>query len=200
LAGELKDSLIHLARETARTGAAAMLNAGRGNPNWIATEPREGFFLFGHFALGESRPVAAQQVQMAFFALSHLLDTQDAYKHLTMAMVQRRRDLLWQGLGLPKQHDPRLLGDAEEKVDRLVVCREVLEEPRAPPPALPRPRGRARRSTGAVGVGDGSGFGGPKWSVRVSLANLDDEDYAKTGEHVKTAAQQYVDAWTAARR
>jgi aspartate 4-decarboxylase len=42
-----------------------------------------------------------QQVQMAFFALSHLLDTQDAYKHLTMTLVQRRRDLLWQSLGLP---------------------------------------------------------------------------------------------------
>ena len=32
-----------------------MLNAGRGNPNWVATAPREGFFLFGQFALTECR-------------------------------------------------------------------------------------------------------------------------------------------------
>ena len=32
-----------------------MLNAGRGNPNWIATTPREAFFLLGQFALEECR-------------------------------------------------------------------------------------------------------------------------------------------------
>src|SRR6476660_431402 len=52
---ELKDNLIQLSKETARQGAAAMLNAGRGNPNWIATEPREAFFLLGEFALAECR-------------------------------------------------------------------------------------------------------------------------------------------------
>jgi aspartate 4-decarboxylase len=34
-----------------------MLNAGRGNPNWVATTPREGFFLLGQFALAESKRV-----------------------------------------------------------------------------------------------------------------------------------------------
>ncbi len=34
-----------------------MLNAGRGNPNWIATTPREGFFLLGQFAMTESQRV-----------------------------------------------------------------------------------------------------------------------------------------------
>ena len=35
--------------------AGAYLNAGRGNPNWIATEPRSAFFLLGQFAITESR-------------------------------------------------------------------------------------------------------------------------------------------------
>ena len=30
-----------------------MLNAGRGNPNWISTVPREAFFLLGQFGLEE---------------------------------------------------------------------------------------------------------------------------------------------------
>ena len=40
---ELKDILIRLADESARKSTHIMLNAGRGNPNWIATEPREAF-------------------------------------------------------------------------------------------------------------------------------------------------------------
>ena len=42
---------------------------------------------------------------------------------------------------------------------------------------------------------DGGGFGGPPWSVRVSLANLNDEDYAQIGNYMRKAAQQYVEAW-----
>jgi aspartate 4-decarboxylase len=51
---ELKDTLIKLAGENAEHEAVTMLNAGRGNPNWIAAEPREAFFLLGKFGLAES--------------------------------------------------------------------------------------------------------------------------------------------------
>ncbi len=54
---EIKDKLITLAEEHAKKSAMAMLNAGRGNPNWIATKPREAFFTLGHFALMESQRV-----------------------------------------------------------------------------------------------------------------------------------------------
>ena len=55
---ELKDRLIRIAEERAKmAGASQMLNAGRGNPNWIATTPREAFFLLGQFALAESKRV-----------------------------------------------------------------------------------------------------------------------------------------------
>ena len=54
---EIKDELIKLAKKTSRTTQSAFLNAGRGNPNWIATTPREGYFLLGQFAITESRRV-----------------------------------------------------------------------------------------------------------------------------------------------
>ena len=54
---EIKDELIKLAKKTSRTAQSAFLNAGRGNPNWIATTPREGFFLLGQFAITESKRV-----------------------------------------------------------------------------------------------------------------------------------------------
>jgi aspartate 4-decarboxylase len=52
---ELKDKLIDIAEESIRTRGAVMLNAGRGNPNWISIVPREAFFLLGSYAMQESR-------------------------------------------------------------------------------------------------------------------------------------------------
>src|SRR5215831_15410063 len=54
---EIKDELIALANKTSRTTQSAFLNAGRGNPNWIHTPSREGFFLLGQFAVSESKRV-----------------------------------------------------------------------------------------------------------------------------------------------
>lgn len=54
---EIKDELIRLAKLTAQESSIALLNAGRGNPNWVAMTPREGFFLLGQFAITESRRV-----------------------------------------------------------------------------------------------------------------------------------------------
>jgi aspartate 4-decarboxylase len=52
---EIKDELINLAKATSKRTQSAFLNAGRGNPNWVATVPREGFFLLGQFAITESK-------------------------------------------------------------------------------------------------------------------------------------------------
>ncbi|TAK42078.1 MAG: bifunctional aspartate transaminase/aspartate 4-decarboxylase [Betaproteobacteria bacterium] len=52
---ELKNRLVELAKHR---GERLMLNAGRGNPNWVALEPRAAFFLAGEFALAEARRVA----------------------------------------------------------------------------------------------------------------------------------------------
>jgi aspartate 4-decarboxylase len=57
---EIKNELIELAKATSRRSQSAFLNAGRGNPNWISTTPREGFFLLGQFAITESKRVMEQ--------------------------------------------------------------------------------------------------------------------------------------------
>jgi aspartate 4-decarboxylase len=54
---EIKNDLAAVATKTAKASQIAYLNAGRGNPNWIATEPRSAFFLLGEFAITESRRV-----------------------------------------------------------------------------------------------------------------------------------------------
>ena len=48
---ELKNKLIQMAQTHHER---MMLNAGRGNPNWVAIAPRQGFFQLGLFAILES--------------------------------------------------------------------------------------------------------------------------------------------------
>ncbi len=54
---EIKDFLQKVASKAALESSTSYLNAGRGNPNWVATEPREAFFLLGQFAITESKRV-----------------------------------------------------------------------------------------------------------------------------------------------
>lgn len=54
---EIKNELISLAQKKSRRSSATYLNAGRGNPNWIAVDARDAFFLLGQFADDEARRV-----------------------------------------------------------------------------------------------------------------------------------------------
>jgi len=54
---ELKNKLMDMAGSLRER---VMLNAGRGNPNWVATPSREAFFLFGTFALEEGHRVLSR--------------------------------------------------------------------------------------------------------------------------------------------
>ena len=54
---EIKDFLAKVATKSAQESSLTYLNAGRGNPNWVATEPREAYFLLGQFAVTESKRV-----------------------------------------------------------------------------------------------------------------------------------------------
>ena len=54
---EIKDFVAKVATKAARESSLSYLNAGRGNPNWVATEPRDAFFLLGQFAVTESKRV-----------------------------------------------------------------------------------------------------------------------------------------------
>lgn len=51
---EIKSTLISLAEKEAQESTATLLNAGRGNPNWLLTFPRKAFFTLGNFAIEEA--------------------------------------------------------------------------------------------------------------------------------------------------
>jgi aspartate 4-decarboxylase len=138
-----------------------------------------------------------QQVQMALFALTHLLDEKDDYKRLTMQICHERRDLLWKGMGIPLPAEDPLRAWYYVELDLEVWARgygdgffEYLRANYEPVDFLFRV---AEKSS--VVLMDGGGFGGPPWSVRVSLANLGEQQYENIGKFMREAAQEYLDAW-----
>jgi aspartate 4-decarboxylase len=119
-----------------------------------------------------------------------------------MQIVRRRRDLLWRGLGLPPPPDDPHRAWYYVELDLEVWARheygddffEYLQGNYEPVDFLFRV---AEKSS--VVLMDGGGFGGPPWSVRVSLANLAEREYENIGAFMKEAASEYVAAWQAAK-
>lgn len=53
---------------------------------------------------------------------------------------------------------------------------------------------RLAQDTGVV-LMDGHGFDAPKWSVRVSLANLNADDYIAIGQRLSAMLDEYAEVW-----
>jgi aspartate 4-decarboxylase len=140
-----------------------------------------------------------QQVQMTLFSLFALLDKDDRYKKLTKEIVQRRLQALWAGMNLPLPPDP-MRADYYATLDIMVWAEkthgpafvEFLKKNYHPFDVL-----FALAEKFSTVLLNGSGFAGPDWSVRVSLANLPDEAYSKIGEQLTAAEQVAVGAWKA---
>src|SRR5690349_7986941 len=80
---ELKDELIKLAKAAEHDQTAQFLDAGRGNPNWICTTPRDAFGTLLRFGLEESRrgltiPDAGRQIAKSPGLASRFEDFLDA--------------------------------------------------------------------------------------------------------------------------
>jgi aspartate 4-decarboxylase len=140
-----------------------------------------------------------QQVQMTLFSLFALTDKNDRYKKLTQEIVQRRLKALWKGLNLPLPDDPMRAG-YYATLDIMVWAEkahgpgfvEYLKKNYHPFDVL---FGLAEKFSTVLL--NGSGFAGPDWSVRVSLANLPDEAYSKIGEQLTAVVQVAVNSWKA---
>ena len=58
---------------------------------------------------------------------------------------------------------------------------------------------RLASESGSV-VLNGDGFDGPRWSIRVSLANLNEEDYSRIGADIRRVLDEYAKEWKASLR
>lgn len=138
-----------------------------------------------------------QQIQMMLFAASAVLDTNNSYKKACNELIQQRYKLLWDGLSIPvvtdkeraayyceidirewalKNHGKEFVKFLESNFEPVDIVFRLAEKT-------------------SVVLLNGGGFAGPEWSVRVSLANLENEDYKIIGTHLSDVIQEYVDAW-----
>ncbi|MFD3995965.1 bifunctional aspartate transaminase/aspartate 4-decarboxylase [Streptomyces sp. NPDC058548] len=142
-----------------------------------------------------------QQVMMSLFSLFDLLPEGQAYKEKIRGIVRRRLALLLEGAQMKIAEDPQRAGYYIE-LDLLAEAERVhgkdfadfLEKDYEPVDPL----FRLAEQTGVVLL-NGGGFDGPQWSVRVSLANLDDLDYLKIGHHLRAIFNDYAEEWKTSR-
>lgn len=145
---------------------------------------------------GSSLP---QQTQMMLFAAYAVLDTANVYKEACINLIHNRYHLLWEGLEIPVIADKERAGyyceiDIHEWAAKNYGKEFVgfLEKNFEPVDIVFR---LAEKT--AVVLLNGGGFDGPEWSVRVSLANLNDEDYKTIGQNLSEVMSEYVKAWKA---
>jgi aspartate 4-decarboxylase len=143
-----------------------------------------------------------QQVQMVLFSLFALLDQDDAYQNRCRELVRHRLAALGRGLGIAIPDDPLRVGYYID-IDLAVWGRAAFgDEFNAYVAAHHNPLDAvialAKRS-GTVLL-NGSGFDGPPWSVRISLANLNADAYEAIGRDLKELMSRAFEEWRQARR
>lgn len=138
-----------------------------------------------------------QQMQMLLFSAFGLLDRNDAYKERCREICRTRLADLYKGLDIDLVDDP-LCAAYYRELDLEVWARQTLGDEFFE--HVNRTRGplelffHLARQYHTVLL-NGSGFGGPPWSVRVSLANLDDAAYAKIGAHIREICTTAAERW-----
>ena len=140
-----------------------------------------------------------QQMQMTLFALYSIIDKRegDNFRGKMIEIIGRRLDTLWRSMGFTLPPDPLRAGYYSE-IDLLVWAKRIYGDDFADYLRLNyNPLDvvfRLATETSLV-VLNGGGFDGPEWSIRVSLANLKEEDYGTIGRSVRAILDSYAERW-----
>lgn len=140
-----------------------------------------------------------QQMQMTLFALFSIIDKRegDKFREKMHEIINRRLQTLWKSMGFTLPPDPLRAGYYSE-IDLLVWAKKFYGDNFADYLRLNyNPLDvvyRLATETSLV-VLNGGGFDGPEWSIRVSLANLNEEDYATIGKCVRGILDSYANRW-----
>ena len=172
----------------------------------LTLEPRKVKFI--DRIVADSRDVALnhtaglslpQQVMMSLFSLVELMDSEKRYQTACKEIVYRRIHDLLDGLGLEVPPNPRYdayyaLIDFEFWANKN-IGKEAVEYLKKNVHPLDLAF-RLAEDHGIVLL-NGGGFDAPDWSLRVSLANLNDEAYEEIGRGVRSIARGYRHAYEA---
>jgi aspartate 4-decarboxylase len=191
------DSMLHGQSE-------AMRNAHHRRYRKITPAPEQLRFI--DRLVADSRDVALnhtaglstpQQVQMTLFALSSLLDENAEYQASCRGLIHTRLARLQKGLGVELPYDPLRAGyyvTLDLATWGAAVAGpaflEYVAEHHEPIEIVLN----LARKHGSVLL-NGNGFDAPAWSVRISLANLDPEDYEHLGRDLAQLCRNALATW-----
>ena len=138
-----------------------------------------------------------QQTQMALFASFSILDTENLYQSRMVDIIHERLHTLWESTGFTLLDDPLRAGYYSE-IDMEVWAKkfygdefvEYLKANYEPVDVV----FRLAQETALVLL-NGGGFDAPEWSIRASLANLNQGDYVRIGEGIASILHSYADKW-----
>lgn len=170
----------------------------------ITTTPRELKFI--DRLVADSRTVALNhtaglstpvQAQMVMFSLFSLMDEPQAYKQSMKRIVHRRKAALYRELALPVPQDPNSVSyyhllDTQDIATQMYGAEfgKWLVKRLKPNEGL----FRIAQASGVVLL-PGKGFGTDHASGRVSLANLNEYDYANIGRALREMAAEYYEVF-----
>jgi len=138
-----------------------------------------------------------QQCIMCLFALFYLTDKNLKYKKSILGIIKKRVQSLYDNLGLKLPVGPEhtyyyMLIDislmAEDKhgkdfakylTENFIIIEFLF---------------RLAKEKYTICL-PGKGFAGPDWSLRVSLANLNDDDYTVVGKNISDVMEEYYREW-----
>ncbi|SPC11589.1 bifunctional aspartate transaminase/aspartate 4-decarboxylase [Cupriavidus taiwanensis] len=171
----------------------------------ITTEPQKLKFI--DRLVADSRTVALnhtaglstpQQVQMVLFSLFSLMDTPDDYKNAMKRLIRSRKAALYREIGIaPDSDDPNAddyytLLDIEQLGGKAIgpdFVKWVMNS------VEPNELLFELADEAGVVLLPGRGFGTRHPSGRVSLANLNEADYAKIGRAIRKLFETYVEKY-----
>ncbi len=138
-----------------------------------------------------------QQVQMVMFSLYSLMDTADDYKNSMKRLTRERHATLYRSIGIQPKHDPDS-SDYYTLLSLKPIATELygadfygwIHEKIIPGELLLK----IADESGVVLMA-GSGFGDVHESARVSLANLNEYQYAAIGRAVRNLLEGYYERY-----
>ncbi len=143
-----------------------------------------------------------QQVQMVLFSLFALMDESDGYKTELKKLVRRREAALYRELGVAPARDQNAV-EYYTLLDLEDLARKIHGDDFAAWVKAKFSSGdllfRIAKETGIVLL-PGKGFGTRQPAARVSLANLNEYQYASIGRALRAMADQYHETYRGAEK
>lgn len=170
----------------------------------LCTDPEDVSFI--DRIVADSRQVALnhtaglstpQQVQMAFFCAFDLLDKESQYQKLTMSICKERKELLFEGMQVPLSEDKL---DACYYTEVNILDWAYKEYGQAFASYIESQYTlldiiyNLAHDHGIILL-RADGFASSKWGLRVSLANLENEEYLIIGKILREIFMTIVKEW-----